>query len=99
MQWTLVRYKAKPDKVEENAALIEQVFEELRMTGRDDLRYLVLRLPDGGFLHLVEKTEGTPGLSAVEAFRAFQAGAGERSLEPPLAATPAIVGNYRMLME
>jgi hypothetical protein len=97
MKRTLVRYKAKPDKVAENTALIERVFEELRMSAPADVRYLVLRLDDGSFLHFAEREDDAPGLQSLEAFRIFQSGHGERSLEPPVAASPTIVGNYRML--
>jgi len=99
MQRTLVQYKAKPDKVAENTALIERVFEELRMSAPGDVRYLVLRLDDGSFLHFAEWADGAPGLPALEAFRIFQSGHGERRLEPPARATPTIVGHYRMLSE
>jgi hypothetical protein len=99
MKRTLVRYKAKPDKVAENTALIERVFEELRMSAPTDVRYLVLRLDDGSFLHFAERESDAPGLQAVEAFRTFQSRHGERSLEPPVSGSPTIVGNYRMLAE
>ena len=99
MKRTLVRYKAKPDKVEENTALIERVFEELRMSAPTDVRYLVLRLDDGSFLHFAERENDAPGLQAVEAFRTFQSRHGERSLEPPVSGSPTIVCNYRMLAE
>ncbi|HKX09095.1 MAG TPA: hypothetical protein VJN67_12930 [Stellaceae bacterium] len=99
MKRILVRYKAKPDKVAENTALIERVFEELRMTAPDDVRYLVLRLDDGSFLHFAEQADDAPGLQALEAFRIFQSGHGERRLEPPLRESPTIVGSYRMLAE
>ncbi|MGH7125147.1 MAG: hypothetical protein ACREFI_12295 [Stellaceae bacterium] len=99
MRRTLVRYKAKPDKVAENTALIERVFEELRMSAPEAVRYLVLRLDDGSFLHFAEREDNAPGLQALEAFRAFQSGHSERSLEPPVTGSPTIVGNYRMLAE
>ncbi len=99
MKRILVRYKAKPDKVAENTALIERIFEELRMSAPGDVRYLALRLDDGSFLHFAEWADDAPGLQALEAFRIFQSRHGERSLEPPVRASPTIVGNYRMLAE
>jgi len=99
MKRILVRYTAKPDKVEENTALIARVFGELRMSAPDDVRYLVLKLDDGSFLHFAEREEGAPGLQVIEALRTFQRQHSERSLEPPVSASPTIVGNYRMLAE
>ena|SRR5215472_8372725 len=99
MKRTLVRYKARPEKVEENTALIERVFQELRTRSPDGVRYLVLRLSDGTFVHFAEVADGAPPLTSLEAFRTFQSAHGERSIEPPAAASPTIVGNYRMLAE
>lgn len=99
MRRTLVQYKAKPDKVAENTALIERIFEELRMTAPGDVRYLVLSVDDGSFLHFAEWADDAPGLPALEAFRIFQSGHGERRLEPLLRTSPTIVGSYRMLPE
>ena len=99
MKRTLVRYKARPEKVEENTALIEKVFKELRVRSPDGVRYLVLRLGDGTFVHFVEMKEGAPPLTSLEAFRTFQSGHAERSAEPAVTAAPTVVGNYRMLAE
>jgi hypothetical protein len=59
MKRTLVRYKTKPEQAEENARLIGKVFQELQATSPDGVRYLVLRLGDGTFLHFVETADGT----------------------------------------
>jgi hypothetical protein len=101
MKRMLVRYKAKPEQVEENAHLIENVFHELRAQSPAGLRYLALRLADGSFLHLVttEDGEGASPLAALPAFRDFQSGISERCAEPPQTSGATIVGNYRMLGE
>ena len=44
MKRTVVRYKAKPEKVEENQRLIEKVFQELHAKSPGGVRYLALRL-------------------------------------------------------
>ena len=51
MKLTVVRYRTKPETAEENARLIQAVFQELRTKSRDDVRYLALRLSDGTFIH------------------------------------------------
>jgi radical SAM superfamily enzyme with C-terminal helix-hairpin-helix motif len=99
MKRILVRYRARPERAEENARLIEKVFEELRAKAPDGVRYLSLRLDDGTFIHFAETAEGATPIPALEAFRSFQAGIKERCLEPPLSAEATIIGNYRMLAE
>jgi hypothetical protein len=43
----LIRYRVKPEKIEENQRLIEDVFRELHTKSPKDARYLVLKLSDG----------------------------------------------------
>jgi len=97
MRRTLVRYRTKPERAEENARLIEKVFQELQAKAPDGVRYLALTLGDGTFIHFVETADGTNPLPALEAFRSFQAGIKERCIEPPLAGEATIIGDYRML--
>jgi len=99
MKRTLVRYKTKPELAQENARLIEQVFQELHAKSPEGLRYLALRLGDGTFVHFVavEGADGSSPLLGLEAFRAFQSGVKERCIELPQAGDVTIVGNYRML--
>jgi len=101
MKRTLVRYKTRPEKADDNQRLIEKVFEELRAKSPAGLRYLALRLADGSFVHFVTNDggEGGSSLAELEAFRAFQGGIKERCDEPPLACGASIIGNYRMLAE
>jgi hypothetical protein len=99
MKRTLVRYKAKPEAAQENKRLIEQVFAELRTKSPQGVRYLVLKLPDGSFIHFSITEDGAAPLPSLEAFRAFQSGIKERCMEQPEANEPTIVGNYRMLQE
>ena len=65
MKRTLIRYKAKPDRADENEALIRNVFKELHEKAPEGgTRYAVLRLADGSFVHIVhsEEGEGASGL-------------------------------------
>jgi hypothetical protein len=101
MKRTLVRYKIKPEQVQENARLIKQVFQELKAKSPDGARYLVLQVDDGTFVHFatVESTNGAHPITSLEAFRAFQSGIKERCLELPQSGDATIVGNYRMVGE
>jgi hypothetical protein len=93
----LVRYRAKPDRIDENERLIGAVFRELQAKAPPDVRYLVLRLSDGTFCHLVE--DGSKTIPSLDAFVAFRHGAEERRLDEPQQLQATIVGNYRMLAE
>ena len=54
MKRTLIRYKTKPEMADRNAALIAEVFAELKAAKPEGVRYLSLRLEDGTFVHFVE---------------------------------------------
>jgi hypothetical protein len=99
MKRTLIRYKTKPEAADRNTELIEKVFDELKATKPEGVRYLSLRLEDDSFVHFVETEDGAIALPSLEAFKAFQSGIRERCIEPPLAGSATIVGNYRMLSE
>jgi hypothetical protein len=99
MKRTLVRYRTKPEQAQENDRLIARVFEELQAKSPPGVRYLVLRLADGTFLHFAAVEDGASPVTALDAFRAFQSGIQERCAEPPKAGEPTIVGNYRMIEE
>jgi radical SAM superfamily enzyme with C-terminal helix-hairpin-helix motif len=99
MKRTLIRYKTRPDAADQNAGLIQKVFEELKAAKPEGVRYLSLRLDDNTFVHLVEAEEGSIPLPSLDAFKAFQSGIRERCVEPPVPSGVTIVGNYRMLSE
>jgi hypothetical protein len=101
MKRTVVRYRTKPEKAEENTRLIEKVFQELQAKSPHGVRYLALRLNDGTFVHFsaVESEDGVNPIPRLEAFRSFQSGIEERCIEVPQASKATIVGNYLMLDE
>jgi hypothetical protein len=101
MKQTLVRYKIKPEQVQDNARLIGRVFEELKAKSVAGARYMVLQLDDGTFVHfaVVENADGPHPITSLEAFRAFQSGIKERCIELPQSGGATIVGNYRMIGE
>ncbi|AZO39417.1 hypothetical protein EOA27_05935 [Mesorhizobium sp. M2A.F.Ca.ET.037.01.1.1] len=73
------------------------MFEALDETQPRSVRYLVLELDNGEFVHLVGYDKDSSALTELDAFKAFSADhAGRRST--PLVRSPAkIVGDYRML--
>jgi hypothetical protein len=101
MKRTVVRYKTKPEKVEENAHLIEKVFQELQNKAPDNVRYLALKLADGTFIHfsMSETDDSVSPITKLEAFRSFRKDVEARCVEPPQQNDATIVGNYRMLAD
>jgi hypothetical protein len=99
MKQTIVRYRTKPDMADDNQRLIENVFAELQAKAPEGIRYMVMKLGDGTFMHfvIVESDDDANPLSRLEAFQSFRSGIAERCIEQPQAGAATIVGNYRML--
>jgi len=98
MKATVVRYRAKPERADENQKLIEAVFADLDDRGPEGFTYKVFRLDDGvSFVHVVieHDVEQPDSLQDVPAFQAFVAEIGDRCDEPPLAMGATVVGAYR----
>ncbi|HEY2788990.1 MAG TPA: hypothetical protein VGI72_06000 [Gaiellales bacterium] len=97
MRYVMVRYRIKPDRVDENEALVRGVYAELASLAPPGLRYATLKLPDGvSFVHIAESDEGQTPLSGLAAFQRFQEGIGERCDEPPVVSDLTPVGAYRL---
>ena len=102
MKTTLVRYKLKAGKAEENKAYIRKVFLELDDKKPEGLRYVSFNLEDGlSFVHIavVETEDGSNPLPQTDAFKAFVAELKDRCEEPPVATTADIVGSYRLFWQ
>ncbi len=101
MNRRLITYRTRPDMAETNAELSAAVFKELAIEQPGGVRYMVLRLDDDTFVHIVESDteDGSSALPKLGAFQAFQSGVRDRCVEPPLARHATIVGSYRMLGE
>jgi hypothetical protein len=97
MQPIVIRYNTKPEGAQPNAQLIENVFVELERAQPANVRYLVLRLSDGVFIHIVAYDGEPEGLTGLPAFVRFQAEAGPFRANEPVRCDAEIVGNYRML--
>jgi hypothetical protein len=95
----MVRYKVRPDRADENVALVQAVYEQLARERPEGLHYATFRLPDGvSFMHVVIETD-QPGriLGEIAAFKAFQADIESRCEEPPVATEITLVGSYAVV--
>jgi hypothetical protein len=98
MTTTVVRYKTKPERADENLQLIEAVFAELNEREPEGFTYKVFRLDDGvSFIHVVieHDIDDPDSLQAVPAFQAFVADIADRCDGPPVATGATIVGGFR----
>ena len=99
MKQVMVRYKVKPDRAQENEELVRAVYEELRRTRPEGLRYATFRLDDEvSFVHLasIETEDGHNPLSEVRAFGRFQENIRDRCDEAPAATALTRVGSFRL---
>ncbi len=95
----VVRYRTRPERSDENQALIEKVFGELDQDSPAGLRYAAFRLADGvSFVHVasIETDDGVNPLNATPAFSEFLREIGDRCEEGPAASEGTIVGSYRI---
>jgi hypothetical protein len=98
MRQVMVRYRVKPDRVQENEALVRAVYEELARTQPDGLRYATFKLEDGvSFVHVasVETDDGRNPLTELQAFREFQREIGDRCDHAPVDTGLSTIGTFR----
>jgi hypothetical protein len=98
MRQVMVRYRVKPERVEENEDLVRAVYVELRRTEPAGLRYATFKLDDGvSFVHLAltESENGDSPLSKVKAFQEFQKEIEDRTDEGPLVTELEPIGSFR----
>lgn len=95
MRRVMVRYKVKPERVEEHEALIRAVYEELKQKAPPGIRYGTFKQPDGlSFVHFALVAVDPSPLNGLAAFQAFIAKVGERCDEPPVTVVLTEVGSY-----
>ena len=97
MTVTVVRYRTKPDRADENQQLVEGVYAALAESRPDGFHYMTVRMADGvSFVHVasVETADGTNPLTTTPAFGAFQADIAARLEEPPVVMEGTVIGSY-----
>jgi hypothetical protein len=95
MGQVMVRYRVKPERAEENEALVRAVYAELERERPDGLRYATYRLEDGvTFVHVAATGDDNP-LPRLAAFRRFVDGVAERCDEPPVTTRLEQIGAFR----
>ena len=99
MKTTVVRYKVKSDRADENIQYISKVFEQLQQELPLGLRYVSFKLEDGvSFLHIAildDDIAGNP-LTQMKTFAEFTSQIHDRCEEPPAVTSADIVGAYQV---
>ena len=97
---SVIRYKTKPERADENQRLVEAVYAELASKDPGGLRYATFRLEDGvTFIHIfmTDPDDAPNTMGAIAAFAEFQRGLPERCVEPPAPQGATVVGSYRFI--
>ena len=95
MRTVIVRYRLKPDRVEENTRLVKAVFESLARRAPSGLHYATFVEEDGvSFAHVAKITADENPLFEDPAFQAFVAGIDERCEVLPQTTKLEQVGSY-----
>lgn len=97
MSVTVVRYKVKADRRDENIKYISAVFDELKEKSPAGLHYVSFNLEDGvSFLHIAAIDDGVEGnpLPQLDTFKSFVADIKDRCEEPPAATPASIIGAF-----
>ena len=102
MKTTVVRYKVKSDRANENIKYISRVFDQIQQELPAGLRYVSFILEDGvSFLYVAilddDITENP--LPQMKAFKDFTSQIRDRCDEPPIATSANMVGAYRVFQE
>jgi hypothetical protein len=97
MRQVIVRYRLKPECVDEHLALLDEVFRELAQALPGGVRYAATRAADGvSFTHIAAMEGPGNPFAALESFRAFTRDVDRRCEETPRAVDVSIVGDYRI---
>lgn len=97
MRRVMVRYRVKPQRVEEHEGYVRAVFAELAQTAPAGIRYGAYKEADGvSFVHIAFVAAARNPLDAVAAFKAFLAGIRERCDEPPTTVELTELGAYEL---
>jgi hypothetical protein len=96
MSTHIIRYTAKPERSDENQALVEVVFAQLNLEKPEGLHYATFRMEDGvSFVHVVGyDDEDADPLRELETFQVFRKGAADRIVAGTQRGGAKIVGSY-----
>ena len=91
----VIRYTTKPDRADENEALVRDVFAELAAEDPGGLRYASFRLADGvSFVHVAFVDGERNPLDDSKAFHRFASEIADRVTDGPTVLDATVLGSY-----
>ena len=90
----MIRCKVRPDGVEADLKLLQEMYEEMRSVQPKGLRYATFQLEDKVTFVSFAEMEGPEVLQQLEAFQRLRATPRERFDEPPVLTMLHEVGSY-----
>lgn len=96
MKQVLINYIVKPEKVDENATLINQVFVEMRELKLKGVKYSAYKMSENVFVHVAqfENEVAHQQFTSLESFRAFRKNMAERQIEKPVTNNIEEIGSF-----
>ena len=96
MKQVLINYIVKPEKVDENARLIKQVFKQLKAEQLVGVKYSAYKMGGNVFVHVVqfENEAAHQQFIALESFKVFRQNMAERQIEKPVTNNIEEVGSF-----
>ena len=90
----IVRYRVKPEVLEQNIDFVRAVYDEIADKRPDGLRYSTYQVDERTFVHVAILDGSANPLDDIAAFGSFTAGIAERCEEGPLVTRGNVVGCY-----
>lgn len=93
----MINYQIRPDQLERNAALLNEVYAELAATHPGGLRYATFRVDDRGRFVTFVEFDGEPGTAPhhrLASFQRYRSTLDERCERPPVVTVLHEVGSY-----
>ena len=96
MKHVLINYIVKPERADENAALIKQVFKQLKEKQLVGVKYSAYKMGENVFVHIAqfENEAAHQQFTALESFKAFRKDMAERQIEKPVTNSIEEVGSF-----
>ena len=96
----IVRYRTRPDAVEENSRLVRAVYAALAELKPEGFSYTTYVLADGEtFVHVAQIDDAVNPLATLPEFAAFQTDLADRCVEQPAPADATVVGSYHATIQ
>jgi quinol monooxygenase YgiN len=96
MKQVLINYIVKPEKVNENATLIKQVFTEMREVQLKGVKYSAYKMGENVFVHVAqfESEVAHQQFTSLESFKSFRKNIAERQIEKPVTNNIEEIGSF-----